>query len=92
MVRNIRLPVIEFSYDNNYHSSIYMAPFEALYGRKCRSPIGWHEIGETHITESELSRETTIKTLRIRSNLLATRYINLFKIIKQVGFVAHELE
>ena len=64
MVRNIRLPVIEFLYDNNLHSSIYRAPFEALYGRKCRSSVGWHESGETHIIEPELIRETTIKILQ----------------------------
>ncbi|KAM0038029.1 putative nucleotidyltransferase, Ribonuclease H [Helianthus debilis subsp. tardiflorus] len=40
------LPLVEFSYNKNYHSSIQMAPFEALYGRKCRSPIVWHEIGD----------------------------------------------
>ena len=41
------LPLIEFAYNNSYHSSIQMAPFEALYGRRCRSPIGWFEVGET---------------------------------------------
>ncbi|CAN4115826.1 unnamed protein product [Withania somnifera] len=41
------LPLIEFAYNNSYHSSIKMAPYEALYGRKCRSPIGWFEVGET---------------------------------------------
>jgi len=40
------LPLIEFSYNNSYHSSIVMAPFEALYGRRCRSPVGWFEVGE----------------------------------------------
>ncbi|WMV50252.1 hypothetical protein MTR67_043637 [Solanum verrucosum] len=40
------LPLIEFSYNNSYLSSINMAPFEALYGRRCRSPIGWFEVGE----------------------------------------------
>ncbi|WMV30080.1 hypothetical protein MTR67_023465 [Solanum verrucosum] len=37
------LPLIEFSYNNNYHSSIVMAPFQALYGKRCRSPVGWFE-------------------------------------------------
>ena len=41
------LPLIEFAYNNSYHSSIQIAPFEALYGRRCRSPIGWFEVGET---------------------------------------------
>ncbi|WMV24685.1 hypothetical protein MTR67_018070 [Solanum verrucosum] len=38
------LPLIEFAYNNSYHSSIAMAPFEALYGRRCRSPVGWFEL------------------------------------------------
>nr|GFA87758.1 putative reverse transcriptase domain-containing protein [Tanacetum cinerariifolium] len=41
------LPLVEFSYNNNYHASIKAAPFEALYGRKCRSPVCWTEVGET---------------------------------------------
>jgi len=40
------LPLIEFAYNNSYHASIQMAPFEALYERRCRSPIEWFEIGE----------------------------------------------
>ncbi|WMV24288.1 hypothetical protein MTR67_017673 [Solanum verrucosum] len=41
------LPLIEFAYNNSYHSSIQMSPYEALYGRRCRSPVGWFEVGET---------------------------------------------
>ena len=40
------LPLIEFAYNNSYHSSIQIAPFEALYGRRCRSLVGWFEAGE----------------------------------------------
>ena len=40
------LPLIEFAYNNSYYSSIQMTPYEALYGRKCRSPVGWFEVGE----------------------------------------------
>ncbi|GJS14836.1 putative reverse transcriptase domain-containing protein [Tanacetum coccineum] len=43
---DVHLPLVEFSYNNNYHSSVRCAPFEALYGRKCRSPIMWAEVGE----------------------------------------------
>nr|GFC34195.1 reverse transcriptase domain-containing protein [Tanacetum cinerariifolium] len=43
------LPLVEFSYNNNYHASIKAAPFEALYGRKCRSPVCWTEVGEAQI-------------------------------------------
>ena len=39
-------PLIEFAYNNSYHSSILMASFETLYGRRCRSPIGWFEVGK----------------------------------------------
>ena len=41
------LRLIEFAYNNSYHSSIQIAPYEALYGRRCRSPVGWFEVGET---------------------------------------------
>ena len=40
------LPLVEFAYNNSYHSSIRAAPYEALYGRKCRSPICWDDVGE----------------------------------------------
>ncbi|GJX92574.1 putative reverse transcriptase domain-containing protein [Tanacetum coccineum] len=43
---DVHLPLVEFSYNNSYHSSVRCAPFEALYGRKCRSPIMWVEVGE----------------------------------------------
>nr|GFB50396.1 reverse transcriptase domain-containing protein [Tanacetum cinerariifolium] len=41
------LPLAEFSYNNSYHASIKAAPYEALYGRKCRSPVCWAEVGES---------------------------------------------
>ncbi|GKF31779.1 putative reverse transcriptase domain-containing protein, partial [Tanacetum coccineum] len=44
------LPLVEFSYNNSYHASIKAAPFEALYGRKCRSPICWAEVGDVQLT------------------------------------------
>ncbi len=43
-----RLPLVEFAYNNSYHSSIGMAPYEAIYERKCRSPLCWTEMGEAH--------------------------------------------
>nr|GEW63996.1 hypothetical protein [Tanacetum cinerariifolium] len=48
------LPLIEFSYNNCYHTSIKAAPFEALYGRKCRSPVCWAEVKETQLTGLEI--------------------------------------
>ncbi|GJV49836.1 putative reverse transcriptase domain-containing protein [Tanacetum coccineum] len=44
------LPLVEFSYNNSYHASIKAAPFEALYGRKCRSPVCWNEVGDNQLT------------------------------------------
>ncbi|GJT96425.1 putative reverse transcriptase domain-containing protein [Tanacetum coccineum] len=53
------LPLVEFSYNNSYHASIKAAPFEALYGRKCRSPVCWAEVGEVQLTGPEIVQETT---------------------------------
>ena len=44
------LPLVEFAYNNSYQASIQMAPYEALYGRSCRSPLCWTEVGESFIT------------------------------------------
>ena len=62
------LPLVEFAYNNSYHSSISMAPYEALYGRRCRSPIGWFEVGELSLLSSDLIYMTLEKVhiLRIR--------------------------
>nr|GEX15584.1 putative reverse transcriptase domain-containing protein [Tanacetum cinerariifolium] len=67
------LPLVEFSYNNNYHDSIKAAPFEALYGRKYRSPVCWSEIGESQLTGPKLVRETTKKIVQIKNCLLTTR-------------------
>ncbi|KAI3677256.1 hypothetical protein L1987_86879 [Smallanthus sonchifolius] len=70
---DLHLPLIEFSYNNSYHTSINMPPFEALYGRKCRSPICWIEIGEAQITGPELIQETSDKIMLIHDNLSVAR-------------------
>lgn len=67
------LPLAEFSYNNSYHTSIKAAPYEALYGRKCRSPICWAEVGESQLTGPELVQETTEKVVQIKSRLQAAR-------------------
>ncbi|KAE9597601.1 putative nucleotidyltransferase, Ribonuclease H [Lupinus albus] len=63
------LPLIEFTYNNSFHSSIGMAPYEALYGRKCRTPVSWFETGENLILGPELVQETTEKIKKIRENM-----------------------
>ncbi|GJU01191.1 putative reverse transcriptase domain-containing protein [Tanacetum coccineum] len=67
------LPLIEFSYNNSYHASIKAAPFEALYGRKCRSPVCWAEVGDVQLTGPEIIHETTKKIVQIRQCLQAAR-------------------
>nr|GEX14979.1 reverse transcriptase domain-containing protein [Tanacetum cinerariifolium] len=67
------LPLVEFSYNNSYHASIKVAPFEALYGRKCRSPVCWAEVGDTQLRGPEIIHETTEKVVQIRQHLQATR-------------------
>ncbi|GKA75493.1 putative reverse transcriptase domain-containing protein [Tanacetum coccineum] len=56
-----------------YHESIKAAPFKALYGRKCRSPICWSEVGDSQLTGPELIRETTEKIVQIKNRLLTAR-------------------
>ncbi|GKB88063.1 putative reverse transcriptase domain-containing protein [Tanacetum coccineum] len=58
---DVHLPLVEFSPNNSYHSSIQCAPFEALHGRKCRLPVLWAEIGESSLIRPELVQETTDK-------------------------------
>ncbi|GJV09463.1 putative reverse transcriptase domain-containing protein [Tanacetum coccineum] len=70
---DVHVPLAEFSYNNSYHSSIRCAMFEALYGRKCRSPILWAEIGESSLIGPELVQETTDKVVLIKENLKAAR-------------------
>ncbi|KAD7117078.1 hypothetical protein E3N88_04346 [Mikania micrantha] len=67
------LPLVEFSYNNSYHTSIKAAPFEALYGRKCQSPICWAEVGDSQLTGPELVHETTEKIVQIRNRMAAAR-------------------
>nr|GEU85137.1 retrovirus-related Pol polyprotein from transposon TNT 1-94 [Tanacetum cinerariifolium] len=95
------------SYNNSYHVSIKVAPYEALYGRKCRSPVCWSEVGDSQLTSPELILDTTEKIVQIKNHLchhgralcilestrkLSPRYIGPFKILVRVGHVAYTLE
>nr|GEY43307.1 putative reverse transcriptase domain-containing protein [Tanacetum cinerariifolium] len=102
------LPLVKFSYNNSYHTSIKCAPFEALYGRKCRSPVIWTEVGESYLIGLELVQETTAKIIQIKERLKTARsrqksyadkrrkptprYVGPFEIVKSVGKVAYRLK
>ncbi|GKC20636.1 putative reverse transcriptase domain-containing protein, partial [Tanacetum coccineum] len=67
------LPLVEFSYNNSYHASIKAAPFEALYGRKCRSPVCWAEVGQVQLTGPELVQETMERIIQIKQRIQTAR-------------------
>ncbi|GKD51583.1 putative reverse transcriptase domain-containing protein [Tanacetum coccineum] len=70
---DVHLPLAKFSYNNSYHSSIRYAPFEALFGRKCRSPVLWAEIRVGSVIGTELVLEMTDKVVLIKEKLKAAR-------------------
>ncbi|GKD83330.1 putative reverse transcriptase domain-containing protein [Tanacetum coccineum] len=97
-------PLVEFSYNNSYHASIKAAaPFEALYGWKCHSPVCWTEVGEAQILGPELIQETTEKIVQIKQRMQAAcdrqkSYADLkrkpmkFQVLEKVKEVAYKLE
>ena len=65
---------MEFTYNNSYQVSIEMAPFEeALYGRKCRTPVCWDEVGERKLVGPELVQITSEKVKVVRDNFKIAR-------------------
>ena len=67
------LRLIEFAYNNSYQASIEMAPYEALYGRKCRTPVCWDEVGEKRLISPEIVQVTTDKINVIREKIKIAR-------------------
>jgi hypothetical protein len=67
------LPYAEFSYNNGYQASLGMSPFEALYGRKCRTPLMWSEVGERALVGPALMKEAEERVADIREKLKAAQ-------------------
>jgi hypothetical protein len=65
------LALAEFSYDNSYQASLKMAPFEALYGRRCRNPLNWSQVGERKFFGPTLVKEAEERVEAIKENLKA---------------------
>ncbi|GJX87263.1 putative reverse transcriptase domain-containing protein [Tanacetum coccineum] len=88
------LPLVEFSYNKSYHASIKAAPFEALYGRNCRSPACWAEVGQVQLIGPEIVQETTEKIIQIKQRIQVAhdRYVGPFKVLEKVGSIAYKLE
>ena len=63
------LPYAEFSYNNSYQKSLKMAPFEALYGRKCRTPLFWNQTRESQVFGPEVLQQAKKQVQKIRQNL-----------------------
>jgi len=67
------LPLVEFTYNNSFHTSIGMAPYEALYGRRCRTPLCWYQDGESVVVGPKLLRQTTEKVKLIQERMKASQ-------------------
>jgi len=67
------LPLTEFTYNNSFHVSIGMAPYEALYGRKCRTPLRWYQDREAVLVGPELLEQTTKKVRMVRNRMQASQ-------------------
>nr|GEU46518.1 putative reverse transcriptase domain-containing protein [Tanacetum cinerariifolium] len=87
---DVHLPLAEFSYNNSYHSSIQCAMFEALYGRKCKSPVLWAKIGEGRLIGPKLVQETTDKKCLADANLHVP--LDEIKADKTLRFVEESIE
>ena len=67
------LPLIEFTYNNSFHASIGMAPYEALYGGRCKTPLCWYQDGEAVLVGPELLEHSTEKVRMVRNRMQASQ-------------------
>ncbi|XP_028122005.1 uncharacterized protein LOC114319194 [Camellia sinensis] len=96
--KETHLPLVEFAYNNSYHSTIEMAPYEALYGRPCRSPVCGAEVGDRSLLGPKIVQLTTEKVTPMKGHprfgkmgKLTPRYVGLFQILERVGPVAYRV-
>ncbi|GKA40202.1 putative reverse transcriptase domain-containing protein [Tanacetum coccineum] len=100
---DVHLPLVEFSYNNSYHASVRCAPFEALYGRKCHSPIMWAE--KSYADKRRKTLEFSVGDYVLlklspwkgvvcfgKKGKLAPRFVGPFEIVEKVGLVAYRLD
>ncbi|GKB08545.1 putative reverse transcriptase domain-containing protein [Tanacetum coccineum] len=93
---DVRVPLVKFSYNDGYHSSVRCAPFEALYGRKCRSPIILREaLKAIRIRPEKVCYDKSEEACVVRfgkKGKLTPRFVGPFEIIEKVGLVAYRLD
>ncbi|KAL6318643.1 hypothetical protein AAG906_000721 [Vitis piasezkii] len=100
------LPLVEFAYNNSFQASIGMTPFEGLYGRRCRSPICWDDVGEMKLLGPELVQDLEfevgdhvfLKVLPMKSVMrfgrkgkLSPRFVGSFEILEKVGALVYKV-
>src|SRR3954468_6056222 len=71
--REKSLPFAEFAYNNSFQSSLNMAPFEFLYGRRCRTPLNWLETGERQLSGPDMIKEAEDQVRIVRDQLKAAQ-------------------
>jgi hypothetical protein len=79
------LPLVKFAYNNSFQATIGMAPYEALYGCKCKSPLYWDEVGERQLVGPEIIQDTKDKVALIRKRMLTAQTVKRVMLTKDVA-------